>query len=131
MRTTIACMLSLIVAAGCGGRAPLAKKPATTTPTVSTAPSVSTAPQTTRVAPRAATSAPQGKTFQDAKNAFAVRYPSDWSTRQTPENVLTIDARTGDATGPEISVAVPKLGVHVPGLIPLPAVQSGYVSNLR
>src|SRR5437773_4898998 len=91
MRTAVICILVATSAIGCGHRERHGfKKPATMV-------------ATSRV-----------RIFSDPENGFAVHYPSDWTPRQDPENVLTIDARADDATGPEISVAVPRLGMHVP-----------------
>jgi hypothetical protein len=69
--------------------------------------------------------------FEDRAHGFSIRYPSTWTLRQDPENVFTADARANDESGPELSIAVPKLPAHVPGMVPLGAVQSGYVDDLR
>src|SRR4051794_32642570 len=76
----------------------------------------------TQKLPAAATRSPaagQSELFQDPQHGFAVRYPANWTLRQDPENVFTADARANDETGPELSIAVPNLPPHVPGMIPL------------
>src|SRR4051794_19545355 len=85
----------------------------------------------TQKLPATASAAKAGETelFQDPQHGFAVRYPANWTLRQDPENVFTADARANDETGPELSIAVPNLPPHVPGMVPLGSVQSGYVDD--
>jgi hypothetical protein len=65
--------------------------------------------------------------FEDREHGFAVMIPAQWSSRQDPQNVLTL-AGPG---GVELDIAVPKLPAHIPGFIPLAAVKSGYVDDLK
>jgi hypothetical protein len=81
---------------------------------------------------RAATataSAPVDPTFEDTQHGFAVTILKDWTARkdEDPPNVLTL-AGPHDA---KLAIAVPKLPPHVPGIIPLPAVEKGYVDDVR
>src|SRR5205085_1603141 len=86
---------------------------------------------TTRPAATTRAAAADDKTFDDDRDHFRLSYPSSWTARKVPENVLTIDAVANDPAGPEISFAVPHLGPHVPGMIPLPAVEKGYLDDLK
>jgi hypothetical protein len=65
--------------------------------------------------------------FQSPTGDFSTISPSGWTTKRDPQNVLT----TAGPSGVELDIAVPKLPAHVPGIIPLPAVQSGYVDDTR
>jgi hypothetical protein len=67
------------------------------------------------------------KTFADRDHGFSTSVPAKWAAKQDPQNVLTLDG-PNDA---QLSIAVPKLPAHIPGFIPLPPVQSGYVDDLR
>jgi hypothetical protein len=71
------------------------------------------------------------RVFHDPASGFSLRYPADWSLRHDPRNVFTAVARANDPNSPELDVAVPKLPPHIPGLIPLGSVQSGYVDDLK
>jgi len=113
-------MALVACAAGCRGRHAAG---ATVRPSPATQKLPSTAPTTS--------AAGETKLFEDRSHGFSLRYPAKWSLRQDPENVFTADARANDETGPELSVAVPKLPPHVPGMVPLGAVQSGYVDDLK
>jgi hypothetical protein len=74
-----------------------------------------------------------GLLFADPSHGFSLRYPSGWSKRQDSdkENVLVADSTANDPNGVELTVAVPDLGAHIPGFIPLGAVQSGYINDLK
>ena len=70
---------------------------------------------------------PSGQ-FVSPTDGFSVNYPPDWQQRPSSENVLTVHAPTGSA---ELSIAVPKLPPHIPNMIPLGPVQSGYIDDLK
>jgi hypothetical protein len=112
----------LIGVAGCRHRTAAAATSGAST--ASTASTTSPATQTT-----VASSRPSGTRFQDAAHGFATTCPDAWTRRDAngPEDVLSL-AGPG---GAELSIAVPKLPAHVPGIIPLPAVQDGYVDDVR
>ncbi len=60
-------------------------------------------------------------------HGFTTEVPSDWKEFTDPQSALALK-------GPsemELDLAVPHLPPHVPGIIPLPAVQSGYVDDLK
>ena len=68
--------------------------------------------------------------FEDSAHGFTLAIPDGWNRTpvvEDPQNVLELRG-PGNA---EVSVAVPKLPPHVPGLLPLGAVQNGYVSDVR
>jgi hypothetical protein len=80
------------------------------------------------VKPKPAT-APAGPTFVDPEHGFEVAVPKGWTQKKSvgPEDVLTL----ADDKGAELAIAVPKLPPHLPGIIPLPAVEKGYVDDVR
>ncbi|HEX8525075.1 MAG TPA: PsbP-related protein [Tepidisphaeraceae bacterium] len=64
---------------------------------------------------------------------FSFTYPTGWVPRRdtNAENVVTLNRPKTDLQSAEITVAVPKLPAHIPGLIPLNMVEKGYVDDLR
>jgi len=68
--------------------------------------------------------------FKDPKHKFAIEYPQPWSERKPtgPDDVVSL--KRDDAKG-EIAIAVPKLPPHIPGMIPLPSVEKGYVDDVK
>ncbi len=72
-----------------------------------------------------------GTSFQH--DHFSLVYPNGWTSRKgdDPHDVLTIDAKAGDQNGAEVTVTVPHLPPHIPGIIPLPAVEDGYVKDVK
>jgi hypothetical protein len=116
---------ALCSAGGCRTRAAAAPRPL---PTTRRGAALTTAPSVQPIGPALAGST---ALFQDRSSGFSLRYPAGWSMRQDPDNVFTADARAGDENGPELAVAVPKLPPHIPGMIPLGAVESGYLDDLK
>ena len=126
-RAVVLLLLTACVATGCRGRsAGAAHAKSATRPSPALAATTRSTAATT-----AAAAVGETKLFEDRAHGFSIRYPAGWTLRNDPENVFTADARPNDETGPELSVAVPKLPAHVPGMVPLGAVQSGYVDDLR
>lgn len=74
-----------------------------------------------------------GVRFDDKNHGFTLLHPTEWTRRKDddPQNVLTIDRTAGKLQGAEIDVSVPKLPPHIPDLIPLMAVEKGYVKDVR
>jgi hypothetical protein len=98
----------LVGVAGCRHRAAAA---ATVT---ATQPSVAKAPANSRV-------------FDDKDHGFSALVPADWKEKTDEQNVLTVDGPKGE----EFDIAVPKLPPHIPGMLPLTAIESGYVDDVR
>ena len=74
-----------------------------------------------------------GKVFHDKKYHFSFVYPDNWTSRKgdDPEDVLTIDADKDKPQQAEITVSIPKLPPHIPGMLPLPAVEKGYIDDVK
>jgi len=77
-----------------------------------------------------------GSTTYDNKSAgFHLQYPADWKTRQDAEYVLYIEpasAGTDPNDAPRrITVDVPSLPPHLPGMITLGRVKSGFIKGQK
>jgi hypothetical protein len=72
------------------------------------------------------TTAPGPQTFHDSTGCLQVVYPGNWTVKNDPNYELTIVS--GQET---ITVDVPDLPPHVPGMIPLGMVVNGYISDLK
>jgi hypothetical protein len=83
--------------------------------------------------PAATEASGDGVIFRDARHGFSVKYPRGWARRKgdSAEDVLTIDKDPDKHTEPEVTIDVPKLPPHIPGMIPLSAVESGYVDDVK
>jgi hypothetical protein len=58
--------------------------------------------------------------------------PAGWAARPNKDYVLLLrPASANGAEAPEISLDVPDLPFHIPGMIPIGAVRSGYLDDLR
>jgi hypothetical protein len=60
-------------------------------------------------------------------------YGGGWKTASDPNYVLVLvpDGTTSNASDVSVSVEVPKLPPHIPGLIPLGSVVNGYVDDMK
>src|SRR4051812_42698911 len=124
----LACAGFLLVPGGCrrhpasvarGQPAPL---PA---PTTTTATGPSTAAPSTR---------PAVRTFESTAKKIRLSYPADWTVRPSKEYVLVVappGVEASASAGRSISLDVPDLPVHIPGLIPMGRVEKGYVDDLK
>lgn len=70
-----------------------------------------------------------GEMFEDKQHGFSINVPEKWKStnNKNSEDVLTL-AGEKDV---ELTIAVPKLPPHIPGIIPLPGVESGYVDDVK
>jgi hypothetical protein len=83
----------------------------------------------------APTAAPAVAEFQSREKKVRVSYPSDWKPRAAPDDgfILWLVRSTSPAgtNAPAVSLEVPKLPAHIPGMIPLGSVVGGYVDDLK
>jgi hypothetical protein len=76
-----------------------------------------------------------GRTFDRPDLGIRLEHPAGWATRPSTDYVLLLTpagaraAAGGDA--PSISLDVPSLPLHIPNLIPIGPVRSGYLDDLR
>jgi hypothetical protein len=89
--------------------------PATSTSLVSSTAISSTAPTT------------QPTSFVAPSLGVSVSWPPGWTTKPSQDYVLMLVS----AAGQSISLDVPDLPVHLPGMIPIGLVKNGYLDDLR
>jgi hypothetical protein len=106
---TAICLALLLYSGGCGAK--------------------HTEPPETRD-PTPATTAAPASPVEFAGQGLRLTYPPAWKTSPSDDYVLLI-AHGGDAAKGSISVEVPKLPAHVPGMIPLGLVVNGYVDDMK
>jgi hypothetical protein len=71
--------------------------------------------------------------FRSDQFGFRVTYPQGWQPRPSEDFVLEfvpIDPPSADA-GRSISIDVPKLPPHLPGMIRIPLIQNGLVDDVK
>ena len=68
--------------------------------------------------------------FGGEKLGIAFDYPGTWTAHDSKDYELLINP-PGDPPGRCISLDVPDLPFHIPGLIPIGSVQGGYVDDLK
>jgi hypothetical protein len=66
--------------------------------------------------------------FTAPTHGFAVSVPADWGQTDDAQSVLALKSAK---TSAQLSIAVPHLPPHIPGIIPLGGVQGGYVDDLK
>ncbi len=71
-------------------------------------------------------SAPTTQSFQDAGGLVRVQYPADWKVQHDPDYVLELTS--GSET---LTLDIPDLPPHIPGMIPLGLVVNGYIDDLK
>jgi hypothetical protein len=88
------------------------------------APSASTLPAS------APSTQPGGMRVFQSASGFAVDYPDDWSLKNDPKFALDLSPRSasGDI---DLTLQIPVLPMHIPGLIPIGSVASGYSDDFR
>lgn len=82
----------------------------------------------------APTSAPQTPmtAFDGSAKGFKVGYPSDWTTKPSKDDfLLLVPANDSSKNAPNITIDVPDLPPHFPGMITLKAVEHGYLDDLK
>ena len=68
--------------------------------------------------------------YEDKKDGFKCEYPSDWKPRSDPDYVLRLVPANG-APSRSITLDVPDLPPHLPGMIKLNLIENGYVGDWR
>jgi hypothetical protein len=77
--------------------------------------------------------------YDGSKEGFRLSYPADWKQRRTEDFTLLLvplktpdsKAKDTDLAGPRISVDVPDLPPHFPGMITLGLMESNYLSDQK
>ena len=75
---------------------------------------------------------PSAVSFSDTAHGIAFSYPGGWTRRPSNDYVLLL-VPPGEPNPPDrsISLDVPDLPVHIPGLIPAGLVKNGYIDDLK
>jgi len=73
------------------------------------------------------------QTFTDRAAGFSLQYPADWRKTEDKEYVLAIEPAGIKPTDPRrrITVDVPSLPPHLPGMITLGRVKSGFIKGQK
>lgn len=64
----------------------------------------------------------------DPQDRFTASIPAGWQKAAPADKDTLLTLHKGAA---EINIIVPKMPAHIPGLIPLPAVEKGYIDDAR
>ena len=84
---------------------------------------------TTQQLPKDETTA---RVYENHDAGVHLEFPSSWQTHRSADYVWAISpVSTGEAGAPEISLDVPSVPPHLPGMITLSAVKRGYLDDLR
>ena len=84
-----------------------------------------------QAAPPAAAAVQAGDAeFESRSGHFTLRYPADWSSKPTKEYTLLLEQdSTRDAA--QVTVDVPYIPPHFPGMMTMRLVANGYVDDLK
>jgi hypothetical protein len=70
--------------------------------------------------------------FESRKLGIALSYPPGWVKLESKDYALVLaPISLAGAAGPSISLDVPELPFHLPGMIPIALVKNGYLDDLR
>jgi len=78
-----------------------------------------------------ATTNPSRTPFADEKTGLRLSLPSDWVKHQATGLIWQIAPPGTDPATGNLSLDIPELPAHIPGLIPIGMVKNGYVDDLR
>lgn len=70
------------------------------------------------------------KQFRHDATGLELAYPIDWIPKPMPDYVFAVAPSTGAGVA-HLSIDVPELPPHIPGLIPIGLVKNGYVDDLK
>src|SRR5437773_1565719 len=73
------------------------------------------------------------RTYENSNAHFRLQYPADWTPQDDKDYVLALyppGAKPGDLTR-RLTVDVPSLPPHLPGMITMGEVKNGYLKDLR
>jgi hypothetical protein len=108
---TVSLLVVLAAAGGCSRRRPASRS----------VPAPTSAPATTQSFP--------GGTFDRPALGVRLDWPTGWVQQPSKEYVLLLSAAGGG--GATLSLDVPDLPPHIPGMIPIGSVRGGYLDDLR
>src|SRR2546430_2179663 len=68
--------------------------------------------------------------YKSPSGQFALQYPSDWSSKSTKEYALLLE-REPTSGSARVTVEVPYIPPHLPGMMTMRLVVNGYVDDLK
>jgi hypothetical protein len=71
-----------------------------------------------------------GTEYRSRSGHFVLRYPSEWSSKRTQEHTLLLE-REPTAGAERITVDVPQIPPHLPGMMTMKLVVKGYLDDLK
>jgi hypothetical protein len=71
-----------------------------------------------------------GTQYRSHSGHFTLRYPSEWSSKPTKEYTLLLE-RQPTADGARVTVDVPYIPPHLPGMVTMNRVVNGYLDDLK
>jgi hypothetical protein len=72
-----------------------------------------------------------GGTFRSEPLSVELTYPAGWVAKKSPDFVWMAVPATGSPAADSLSLDVPSLPVHIPGMIPIGLVKNGYLDDLK
>jgi hypothetical protein len=81
--------------------------------------------------PAAAAEDPAAHSFSNPKLGIALALPNGWAKKDSKDYELLLVPDGKGPEGAELSLDVPDLPAHVPGMIPIGMVKNGYVDDLK
>jgi hypothetical protein len=82
-------------------------------------------------APQPLGDASAGHTFSNPKLGIALTWPGGWAKKDSKDFELLLVPDGKGPEGAELSLDIPDLPVHVPGMIPIGMVKDGYIDDLK
>jgi hypothetical protein len=113
-----------VSAAAGGGPPPQAMANGTTAGSLS-------APAPLGAATKPASAPAGGGKFDGSKWGFSVEYPAGWVIKQSQDYEMFVVPAGSANDEPSVSMDVPSLPVHVPGMIPFKLVKNGYLDDMK
>lgn len=74
--------------------------------------------------------APAERTFQSQQAGLRLRYPGDWSQKQSKDDVLLLVPAAG-GTDRSITLDLPKIPMHLPGAMTMPLIENGFIDDQK
>jgi hypothetical protein len=120
----VLCAAAIAAAGGCRHKSTTAA--AAASPAAPTAPSARPAPDPSTTTPSSA-----GGTFDGSQWGIQLMYPAGWIPKPDRDYKLLLIPADRTTTDRSLSLEIPNLPPHVPGMIPLKLVKNGYLDDLR
>ena len=74
--------------------------------------------------------APSVVAFENKEAGVRLMYPADWAPEKGSTSMVDV-AAPGEKAYASLSIDIPKLPWHPPGMLPISSIEHGYVSDLK